>query len=265
MKTTVVITAYKAERFLKKCLDSVLQQDTLEPFDVILGIDGCEDTLDYFNYELLEYPVRAIYLPENKGTYITTNTLINMVDEGLILRFDSDDEMLPFMMSDLFDLELGVNDIGNFPCFNFDGNVKKVYTATHGCLAFNKELFNELGGYKPWRCAADTDFLNRARGLGVNLKKNPLPFNNLVIMYQTPELRFFFFLHRLVGILGILKLRLSQNFLWQAKAPSTYCVKPHILLKPVLKKFTTLYFSHSFSNLSKKSFEINRSSARKQR
>ena len=43
---SIIISAYKASEFIEECLDSILGQSTSIRYEVILGVDGCKDTLD---------------------------------------------------------------------------------------------------------------------------------------------------------------------------------------------------------------------------
>lgn len=159
---SVIITAYKTQDFLEDCLDNVIAQDYKGEYEVLLGIDGCADTLREFeNWSKSNDGVSAYMMDKNVGTYVTSNTLVSLAKGDYILRFDSDDVMLPFMLTE-FSKNLGDNILCEFPAVQIKGNKMTINRVMHGCTGYSKKLFYEIGGYKDWRCAADTDFMQRA-------------------------------------------------------------------------------------------------------
>ena len=77
--------------------------------------------------------------------------------DGLI-RFDADDLMLPNMVEEIMKNRKG-QDIIRFRMKNFGMN-QDVSFAT-GQVYIRHTVFDEFGGYRPWVCAADTDFKKR--------------------------------------------------------------------------------------------------------
>ena len=77
---TIYITAYKAKDFLKECLDSISNQTYFinnPNYEILLGIDGCEETLEFAKTIMEKYNnLRILMMNKNCGTYITSNTLI---------------------------------------------------------------------------------------------------------------------------------------------------------------------------------------------
>ena len=169
---SIIVTAYQTQDYIEECLDSIENQTYFEGndnFEVLVGVDNCQDTLD----KLLEIRhkyrnLRIFMMKKNKGTYITSNTLIDNTKYENILRFDSDDIMMPNMIKEIM---LYVNDSYNLIRFRFtdlkDG-VLKEYTNkifAHGVLLYKKYLFEDLGGYQPWKCAADSELIKRGEPL----------------------------------------------------------------------------------------------------
>lgn len=151
----ILITAYKSEQFIEKCLNSVYAQKTSLKLNVIVGIDGCDQVLEKMQEIKGKYPnLMVIYYPKNEGPYITFNSLLKHVPENAIVqRFDSDDVMQPRMIQTMYE---------NFPC----------YSKFSGISMLPKSLYTALGGFRPWRCAGDTEFRNRASKM-IHIK--PLP------------------------------------------------------------------------------------------
>ena len=105
-------------------------------------------------------------MKENKGTYITSNTLIDLVRYENIIRFDSDDIMMDNMIRDVLIYD-NYNNI-RFKCLKMCNNIidkNSDNTYPHGVAFFKKSLFDELGGYQPWKCAADSELLIRGNSL----------------------------------------------------------------------------------------------------
>lgn len=140
----VIIAAYQAEHFIEKCLKSIAQQ-TKAPVRILVGVDGCLPTLIRLNEIKWQFENLEIYYSkENNGPYMMRNALISLLnEEDYFLLFDADDEMYPRM------LEIVTID-----------NISK-QVCGDGILFSQKRIFSILGGYKPWRCAADTEFNHR--------------------------------------------------------------------------------------------------------
>ena len=147
-KIYIVISAYKADKWIKQCLASACREGR-----VILGIDGCKDTLNVVKKVRGKYKnLRVFWFPENKGCYLTKNALIDYVPEGeVFMTFDADDIM-----------NIGMAKImrKNIPC----------YSRHTGVMCITKDMWNELGGFRPWRVHADTDLIYRL-GLKYTVKK----------------------------------------------------------------------------------------------
>lgn len=185
MKISIVITAYQSQDFLETCLNSIKEQTYLKnknnEVEVLLGIDGCPDTLKKINELRGNYNFLKIFYSDiNVGTYTLRNSLVHKASSENILFFDSDDFMQPIMLDTLA------------PCFNkyqitrycFDKvskeNNKFVVNTKFrknpfyamGSFAISKKLFMETGGFLPWVCAADYEFMIRC-------EKNNIPFHYL--------------------------------------------------------------------------------------
>ncbi len=137
----IIISAYKAQNFIEACLDAACKQG-----NVLLGIDGCPDTLEKVKKIRGKYDtLRVFNFPENKGIYMTLNALIDHVPEDeLFMVFGADDVMHEGMVEKM---------ARNMPC----------YSRHTGVMCISKELWNEMGGFRPWRVHADTDFIRRMR------------------------------------------------------------------------------------------------------
>ncbi len=159
---SVCITAYKAKDYIKETLDSVANQTwfkTHNNWEVIVGVDNCQETLSYLKSIMGEYKNLKVYMMDsNKGTYVTTNTIMSIAKYDGLIRFDADDVMLPNMVEEIMKYRKG-QDVIRFKMKNFGLN-SDVSIAT-GQIYVRHTTFDEFGGYRPWICAADTDFKKR--------------------------------------------------------------------------------------------------------
>lgn len=165
---SILITAFKTQHFIEACLDSLYNQECFKEenvkFEILLGIDACEETLEKIKEIQGKYQnLHVFYFLENRGTYITFNTLAEKAKYDYILRFDSDDIAYSNMISSIFKLNVKLYNIIRFG-FKKYYNENKIIADKHlacGCLFMEKSFFLENGGYSPWKCSADLEFINR--------------------------------------------------------------------------------------------------------
>lgn len=156
---TVIIAAYKAELFIEDCLKSIEIQ-THRNIRVLLGVDGCEATLEVVKGLRDKYKMEVWYGP-NQGPYGVKNFLLsqaNIQSEEYFLTFDADDKMQPNMVELLVKKECNQ------------------YVYFEGVQYLRKADFDKVGSYQPWRCAADTDVITRLRKAGINITQTQLMF-----------------------------------------------------------------------------------------
>jgi glycosyltransferase involved in cell wall biosynthesis len=163
---SIIVTAYKTQDYIEQCLDSIESQNYFknnDNFEVLVGVDACEDTYKKLDEIKHKYRNLKIYMmSENKGTYITTNTLLDLANHENVIRFDSDDIMTPGLVTEVLKNKKD-NDILLFGSFELkDSKVNNNFIMTEGCLFFKKSIMDNIaGGYMPWRCSADTELISR--------------------------------------------------------------------------------------------------------
>lgn len=163
---SIIITAYKTQDYIEECLDSIEKQSYFinnDNFEVLVGVDDCIDTYNKLQQIKHKYRNLQIYMmSENKGTYITTNTLINLVKNEDVIRFDSDDVMTINFTSEVIK-DKKDNDIVLLGSLDLVNNqIGKKFLITEGVIYFKKSVMdNIIGGYKPWICAADSELIRR--------------------------------------------------------------------------------------------------------
>lgn len=168
---SIIITAFKSHNYIEECLDSIALQTYFngnDKYEILLGIDCCEETLDKVNIISGKYPnLRVLYMTKNMGTYVTSNTLLSLVNYENIIRFDSDDIMLPNMVSKINENIIN-NDLIRFSYYNFNDGEDFITSynpnsTAHGVVYYNEKIIKDLGGYKNWPCSADSDLLYRLK------------------------------------------------------------------------------------------------------
>lgn len=177
---SIVVTAYQTQNFIQECLDSIENQTYFEnnnEYEILVGLDACQDTLN----ELLKIRhkyrnLRIFMMDSNMGTYVTTNTLLDIAKYENILRFDSDDIMMPEMVNEVMHYSYNY-DVVQFRFSSFTENIKDFknnfkYVAA-GAIFFKKSVLEKAGGYRNWECAADSEFVKRITNfvLAKKLKK----------------------------------------------------------------------------------------------
>jgi len=97
LKTSVIIPAWGTAAFVGRCLDSIALQTKL-PDEVLVGVDGCDNTLAAIKSYIpkdLKSKIRLFWFPKNVGCYVVRNTLAELANGMILLFFDADDVMCP--------------------------------------------------------------------------------------------------------------------------------------------------------------------------
>lgn len=179
MRYSVIIPAYKATRFLRECLDSVVAQKALADggYEILLGVDGCKETLFKAREIGGQYPaLRMFWFPMNRGPYVVRNTLAYQARGECLVFFDSDDVMLPGF-SEWCDKHIGERGVTRFLFrYKFGSTFRSVGgRGANGVFGIRADLFKGLGGFRPWPCSADTEFHIRAQHAGLASYTSGLP------------------------------------------------------------------------------------------
>lgn len=164
---SIIITAYKTQDFIEECLDSIENQTYFinnNNYEILVGVDACQDTLNKLLSIQSKYRnLRIFMMKKNRGTYVTSNTLLNIVKFDNIIRFDSDDVMKLEMINEIMYL-IDSCDVIKLKFKNFINTINNTISNENyacGALFYKRKIINILGGYKPWKCAADYEFLKR--------------------------------------------------------------------------------------------------------
>lgn len=166
---SIIVPVYKVEKYLRRCLDSILSQ-IYRNIEIIIVDDGspdmCGDICDEYNK--LDYRIKVIH-KKNAGLSDARNTALQMAQGEYICFVDSDDWVSPYYVEHLYEaISRGQADLGiswfegvserqtshtkfeekllKYQCLNTEGCLKKllyqdgVETCAWGKL-YKRELF----------------------------------------------------------------------------------------------------------------------------
>lgn len=166
---SIIMTAYKARRFIKQAIDSVYSQTyfkTHDKWELLIGVDDCEETLDYLKSLMNKYDhhLRVFMMNSNKGTYITSNTLLKISKYNWVIRFDSDDVLKNTTIEKLF------KECPGYDCcvyrytpvneYMSNKEIAPVSNMYHnGSIFVKSSVIKQLGGYEPWPVSADAELI----------------------------------------------------------------------------------------------------------
>jgi len=178
-KIRVIISAWRAVDFLDECIYSFWEVPAVS--EILIGIDGCNPTCRFIERRHEQYNyIKFYWTPLNKGNYTIYNSLIPLAKNEHILIFGADDIALPAISEQFYELKDECDIMAH--CFDVLGHetqhitkVEKLHPSG-GVICFKKSLIDEIGGFMPWRCAGDTEFMQRTKrnGKTVGFKKEPM-------------------------------------------------------------------------------------------
>lgn len=102
MDVSVIIPVYNMEKYLEACIDSVLQQEDVS-LEIILVDDGSKDSSPAIcdRYAQNYSNVKTIHI-QNSGSATARNEGLKLAQGKYITLTDSDDKMIPKMLSKMF-------------------------------------------------------------------------------------------------------------------------------------------------------------------
>lgn len=166
MAISVIIPTFNNVEYLEECINSIYDSCLDREYEVLIGIDGCDKTVDFIKNFKINENTKVFYFKDNGGPYIIKNTLSQITKYDKIIFFDSDDIMDPIMAT-ICDEGLEKFHVVRPKYSNFKViNDEKVFEKNprrwgEGVFAIKKEIFLGLNGFEGWRVAADSDFIGR--------------------------------------------------------------------------------------------------------
>lgn len=164
---SIIIPTYNTPKLLLECLDSVLKSIENLNIEILVGIDGCEKTLNDIQDKQFDSRINFYFFDRNLGPYIIKNTLSSIAKSDNLLFFDSDDIMLDNLINESIEV-LKIHKMYK-PKYFDSTNVNEIKNPENlnsnkfgeGVFAIDKKTFLSLNGFEGWRCAADSDFMSR--------------------------------------------------------------------------------------------------------
>jgi len=182
---SVFVAARAAARWLPDSLQSISRQALPEGWrlQIRLGIDACEETLAFAKG--LRMPnLEARFFPQHVGPFVIFNSLAQATPSDILVRFDADDVMLEGYLSQqlqavgdpkaarithtwsiLVDEQLKPTAAELFNGTRAAADGKRA-APTDGQFLMTRSVLDMVGGFRPWWCHADSDFLLRALAFG---------------------------------------------------------------------------------------------------
>jgi hypothetical protein len=182
---SVFVAARAAARWLPDSLESISRQALPEGWQlqIRLGIDACEETLAFAKgLRLANFEAR--FFPRHVGPFVIFNSLAQATPSDILVRFDADDVMLDGYLSRqlsvvgdhtkrvithtwsiLVDEQLKPTEAELFNGTRGSPDGKRS-AATDGQFLMTRPVMDIVGGFRPWWCHADSDFLLRALAFG---------------------------------------------------------------------------------------------------
>jgi glycosyltransferase involved in cell wall biosynthesis len=167
---SIIIPTFQNVNYIDDCLKSIEAAMKNHMCEILVGIDGCRETLNHLKSSKISPYTSVYYFERNEGPYTIKNTLANIAKSDNLIFFDSDDLMGENMV------DYVIKSLDRYVCvkpkmYNFDNETNKpilnLNTHGEGVFAIKKDLFISMNGFEPWMCAADSDFMGRL------YKRNP--------------------------------------------------------------------------------------------
>lgn len=92
---TIIVPAYNSEKWLRECVDSILNQETQYTFQAVFVDDGSQDGTAEILDGYADDPRVLVIHQENKGHSGARNTALKRLRSRYVLFVDSDDILLP--------------------------------------------------------------------------------------------------------------------------------------------------------------------------
>ncbi len=183
---SIVMSAYNAEKYLPKALDSIISQ-SYPHWELIAIDDGSKDsTLEILkSYQEKDKRIQIVSR-ENKGIPYSLNEGIALAQGDLIARMDADDIMLPNRLEEQVRFLVDNPEVSMSSCHAYYINGKdkvigvqkytgfdsveeckatfaqrKIVLCNHPGFMAYKKAFVEVGGYKDIPAAEDLDLFTR--------------------------------------------------------------------------------------------------------
>lgn len=147
-KVSVIVPVYNTEKYLHKCLDSLVNQ-TLDDIEIVIVNDGSKDSSPDIIKEYMDrYPGKFLYASqENSGQAVARNKALGMCTGEYVGFLDSDDFVRLEMFKRMYDTAVA-GDCDYVACgytdltYEEDGSETELVHYVHSKLAYKtKDMF----------------------------------------------------------------------------------------------------------------------------
>jgi glycosyltransferase involved in cell wall biosynthesis len=210
-EVSVVIVVYNGERFIRRAVDSVINQ-TLNDFELVVIDDGSSDQTSQILNSYTDKRIKMVRNPTNLGISVSANRGIGLARSNLVARLDADDEMFPERLA-IQKSAFAWNNIDL--CFSRGwinqgaGKRESLWTeldwslicwrglfvnryGMHSACMFDRESILSIGGYDHSFCrASDYDLWDRCVQGQMKFKYLSLPLIRYSLHEQSISLKYF--------------------------------------------------------------------------
>lgn len=152
-KISVIVTCFNKEKYISKCIDSILCQNYLN-FELIIIDDFSSDkSLNIINNYRDFKNVKIFRSKENLGAYPCRNFGIKKSKGKYVTFVDGDDYIGENHLFNLY--KTLVNNKANASISLYEDDQVKICEPS---ILINKDVINEIGFYENVKCGADTEF-----------------------------------------------------------------------------------------------------------
>ncbi len=193
-KISIITPVYNVEKYLKKCLDSILSQ-TFRDFELIIVDDGSPDSCGEIADEYAETDSRVqVIHKENGGAPSARNAGIKIATGDYLYFPDSDDWLEPTYLQELYDTAVSTGSqlvISGYTMGYYENGKDCSYRVSVEDQNYNTQvkLRNNLHQYfdnmmmaVPWNKLYKTDYIRSHDLFFPDVKWDDLHFNMDVIM-----------------------------------------------------------------------------------
>jgi len=175
MKLSILISMYNAEKYIERCLNSLVIQDIIDSeYEIIVYNDGSTDnSLELIENYSKEHANVVFYSHENQGVIVTRNKLLQHAKGTYIYFLDADD----YLAHNSFGIMLEFVLKNNIDILGF----KTLVTSNDNLVSFDKKHID----LETQKIVSGSEYLSENNNIRVEIwwyfvKKNFLEENNIL-------------------------------------------------------------------------------------
>ena len=105
---SIIMPTFNNTKYIDESLNTIINSGKNHNIEILVGIDGCEKTLDYIKQKTYPDFVKFYYFTTNNGPYSIKNSLAQISNSDSLLFFDSDDIMTESTINEI------ISNIGHY-------------------------------------------------------------------------------------------------------------------------------------------------------